>query len=76
MIDRLRQTNFVGAYYFADIIANVLEDPLERMAGWLEAFCDGDAAHTFLPPFPRTSALHRLAGYMIDTLFYEADVEG
>jgi len=76
LIDGLRQTNFAGAYYLADIIANVLEDPLEHMAGGLEAFCDGDAAYTFLPPFPRRSALHRIAGYMIDALFYDADVEG
>lgn len=76
MIDGLRQTNFVGAYYFADIIANVLEDPLEHMAGGLETFCDGENAYSFLPPFPRVSALHRFAAYMIDALFYETDVEG
>ncbi|MGA0607311.1 hypothetical protein ACO2Q0_15075 [Phenylobacterium sp. VNQ135] len=76
MIDGLRQTDFIGAYHFADVIANVLEDPLDYMAGGLEAFCDGELAHSFLPPFPRVSALHRFAAFIIDTLFYEADVDG
>jgi len=76
MIDGLRQTNFVGAYHFSDIISNVLSDPLEYMAGGLEAFCDGQEVYSFLPPFPRKSALHRFAAFMIDALFWEADVDG
>ena len=68
-----RTSEFFGAYYFSDIIANVLEDPLEYMQG-LEAFCDGDAAQTFLTPFPKWSALHRFAAFMIGDLFWETDV--
>ena len=68
-----RTSEFFGAYYFSDIIANVLEEPLEYMQN-LEAFCDGDAAQTFLAPFPKWSALHRFAAFMIGDLFWETDV--
>jgi 5-methylcytosine-specific restriction endonuclease McrA len=74
MLEGQRTSEFFSTYYFADIIANVLQDPLVYMQD-LEAFCHGDNAPTFLPPFPRWSALHRFAEFMIDSLFWETDVE-
>lgn len=61
---------FFGTYYFMNIVQNVGFDPFPYIRN-LEGFWGDEGALNFIDPFPRESALHYLASFVIDATLDE-----
>jgi hypothetical protein len=75
MKNRVQEQHYYSTYYFADIVANVLQDPFPYIRN-LGAFCGDLNTQYFLRPFPLWSALHKFIAFIAEDLFFEEDLEG
>jgi hypothetical protein len=64
------EVRFYETYYFANVVKNILGDPLVYIRR-LEDFCGDGREFGFAKPFPRFSALHAFLEFVIDDLLSE-----
>lgn len=70
MRESLIRMEFFETYYYANVIHNVLEDTMPYLRN-LNSWHEDRAIELFLTPFPKWSALHAFAEYIISDLMYE-----
>lgn len=63
-ITKMFETKYKGSYYIANIIQNVLSEPLEY-APLLASFCGDEPVETFFEAFPKESALHKFIKFIL-----------
>lgn len=65
------EMEYYGVYYYADVIKNVLDNPLNFFSN-LEIFLDiEEPGLRFISPFPKNTYFHQFIKYVLETLFYE-----
>jgi hypothetical protein len=64
------QPRFFDTYHYADVIANVLENPMDHLQLREDFFCD-DAVLGLVAPYERDSAFHAFIRFVIDRLLYD-----
>lgn len=74
MAFKVHERHHYSTYYFANVVANVLDDTMPYIRN-LEAFCGDTHTQYFLQPFPRWSALHRFIEFIVEDLFFEEDLK-
>ncbi|MCD6618149.1 HNH endonuclease [Aeromonas veronii] len=70
MRETMLQMEYFETYYYANVIHNVLSDPMPYMVN-LHGWHEERATSLFLASYPKWSALHSLAEYIITSLIYE-----
>lgn len=66
----IEEINYIETYYFANIISNILREPLDYLRGLNDFFGD-ENYKGFVRPFPKTSAFHYFIMFIIDNISYE-----
>jgi hypothetical protein len=66
----LVEARYYETYHFANLIANILEDPFPYIRK-LDDFYGDLATYTFLEPFPKYSYFHRFVEFLIEDQIYE-----
>lgn len=64
------ELTFYETYYFANIVNNLLEDPVPYVRGLHDFYGDG-RYQAFVAPFRKYSALHEFIEFIIDSVFDE-----
>jgi len=70
MRETLVQMRYFGTYYYANIVHNILDDPMSYVRN-LNDWHEGCEAELFLQPFPKISVLHDFTRFIIHALIYE-----
>lgn len=71
MRESLVTMEYFETYYYANIVNNVLNDPMEFLRN-LNAWHEDQEERLFLQPFPKWSVLHDFSNYIIEMLMFEA----
>lgn len=70
MREPLLRMDFFETYYYANVVHNVLNDPMSYLRK-LNSWHEDRETWLFLRPFPKWSVLHDFAQYIIENLIYE-----
>jgi hypothetical protein len=72
----LFQMEYFDTYHFCTVVHRLITNPFPYLRTLDEFWGDSDGEYSlFVRPFPKSSALHRFIGFVLDKLFYEAQNE-
>jgi len=71
MRESLVTMEYFETYYYANIVHNILDDPMDFLRNLLNWHEDQEES-LFLQPFPKWSVLHDFSNFIIEGLMYES----